>query len=88
MIYDWFKLFDYEEFNDTGLVSRELTLELEGLGSKTIRITKGNYTSILYDGVFLPVNMVDKNPFEFENYAVYLKDDGFVYLGIAVPDED
>lgn len=88
MIYDWYKIFNLAEFNNLGLVSRELTLDLEGLGPKSLRITKGNYTSILYNDVFLPVEMIDANPFEFDGHAVYVDDNDDVFLGIAVPDED
>lgn len=87
MIYDWYNIFNLAEFNDLGLVSRELSLELEGVGSKTLRITKGNYTSILYNDVFLPIEMIDKNPFEFDGHAVYVDENDDVFLGIAVPDE-
>ena len=87
MIFDWYKLFNLVEFNNLGLVSRELTLDLEDLGETSIRITKGNYTSILYDDVFLPINMVDENPFVFEGYAVYLDANNDVFLGIE-QDED
>lgn len=87
MTFDWFELFNLTEFNNLGLVSRELEVELEGIGPKTIRITKGNYTSIMYDDVFLPINMNDANPFVFEGYAVYVDDNDDVFLGIEI-DED
>lgn len=72
MIYDWFKIFNLTEFNAAGLVSREYVLELEDIGQKSILVTKGDLVSVLYDDVFLSLNLNAHNPFEFENHAVYL----------------
>jgi hypothetical protein len=84
MIYDWFKIANLDEFEATGLYSQELTLELEGIGEKEFLLTNGNEVSILYEGVFLPVNFNEKNPFEFDSHAVYLDADNNIYLGIGV----
>ena len=84
MVFTWFKIFNLTLFTATGLVSRKITLELEGLGAKDFLITKGNLTSILFDGVFLSINMNDQNPFIFEGFAVYLDDNDDVWLGIEV----
>lgn len=80
-IYDWYKILNVAEFGAADIPSRELTLELEGLGLKTIMVTKGNLISILYEGIFLsPVD--GKNPFEFEDHAVYTDSNGDLWLGI------
>ncbi len=79
--YDWYKIINIADFEAADIPSRELTLELEGLGQKTILVTKGNLISILYEGIFLaPVN--GKNPFEFEEHAVYTDVNGDLWLGI------
>lgn len=83
MIYDWFKIFNYASFSAGALVSQTLTINFEGIGEKQVLITKGNYISVTYAGVFLPVEMSDKNPFAFDGLAVYRDpetDD--VYLGL------
>jgi hypothetical protein len=84
MIYDWYKIFNLDEFIATGLRSRTYTLELEEIGQKDILVTRANLYSILYDGIFLPISLNDKNPFEFEGHAVYLDSNNDVFLGIAV----
>lgn len=84
MIYDWYLIFNLDEFEALGLVSKSYTLDLEDIGEKTILVTKGNYISMLYEGVLLSVQMVDKNPFPFDGHAVYVDDDSNVYLGIEV----
>lgn len=83
-MYDWYNLFSLTEFEAADLVSRSITVVLEGVGEKEILITKGNTTGITYEGVFLPVNFLGKNPFEFEEYAVYLDADNNVWLGLEV----
>lgn len=84
MIFDWWKIFNLLEFETAGLVSRTYTLELQDLGVKDIMVTKGNYVSILYEGVFLSLNMNAANPFTFEGHAIYIDGNNDVYLGIEV----
>ncbi len=87
MNYDWYKIINKAEFEATELVSREVPLILGDLGEKTVLVTKGNYVSIVYEGVMLAVNMADANPFEFEGLAVYVNSADDIFLGIAI-DED
>lgn len=84
MNYDWYNLFNKTEFEAEDLTSRTLTLDLEGVGVSEVLVTKGNMLGITYQGVFLPINLDDKNPFDFEGYAVYLDENDDVHLGIAV----
>lgn len=81
-LYTVFKLFNLVDFQATGLVARELDVVLEGIGEKKILITNSNYVSILYDGVFLPINLNNKNPFEFGSRAVFLDPNNDVWLGL------
>ena len=87
MIYDWYKIFNQTEFEALNLVSKEYVLNLDGLGEKTIMVTIGHELSIKYDGVFLTLHLNGKNPFEFEDYAVYQDmETNDVYLGILNED--
>lgn len=83
MIYAWYKIFNLPEFEATGLVSRAYTFELEDVGIKEILVTKSNLVSILYEDVFLPLNLNDKNPFEMDDHAIYIDANDDVFLGIA-----
>lgn len=88
MNYNWFKIFNLTEFNATGLVSRKYTLNLEGIGEKTILVTKGVAVGMTYEDVFLSLELNDKNPFEFEGHAIYVdSESNDVYLGLPVADE-
>mgnify|MGYP006921309590 CR=1 FL=1 len=87
-IYKWFKIFNYDEFQALGLVSRTYTKELVDIGIKTFLVTQGNLVSITYEGVFLPIELNDKNPFEFEGFAVYRDPESSdVYFGFLQPEE-
>lgn len=81
-MFNWYKIFNKQDFEATGLVSRKLTADLADIGFKEILITKGNATGLTYEGVFLPINLNGVNPFYFEGFAVYLRDNGDVYLGV------
>jgi len=83
MTYTTYKLINLDDFEDTGLVSRKIEAVLSGIGLKEILITKGNYVSVLYEGVFLCLGVNGKNFFEFEGYAVFIDPANDLYLGIA-----
>jgi hypothetical protein len=87
MNFDWYKVINRAEFLETGLVSRELELELEDRGSKTFLVTVGNYFSISFDEVMLSINMAEDNPFVFEDRAIYLDANDDVWVGFLI-DED
>ncbi len=87
MIRDWFKIFNLTDFTATGLISRTYTLVLEGIGQKDILVTKGELTGITYEGVFLGINLNNRNPFGRDGYAVYLDANNDVWLGIDPPEE-
>lgn len=84
MIYDWFLIFNLDAFNALDLTSKTYEMTLENIGPVEVLVTKGIGVSMLYNGVFLTVELNDKNPFEFENHAVFIKENNDVYLGIAV----
>lgn len=82
MIYTWFYVFSLDEFNSAGLVSRTYTVTLDGIGQKDVLVTKGNFVGLTYEDEFLCVELGDKNPFEFENFAVYVDESNQVWLGL------
>jgi hypothetical protein len=85
MIFDWYLVTNQTEFLAAELVSREVELLLEGIGLKTVLVTRGQFVSITYEGVMLSIGLTDANPFVFEGHAVYLDSaTGDIYLGIEV----
>lgn len=85
-MFNWFKIFNTAEFNALNLVSKTYTHNLTGIGLKDILVTKGNDYGITYEGVFLPLEMNDDNPFIFEGLAIYINESDDVYLGVEVAD--
>lgn len=84
MSYTWFKIFNKDEFEALDIPSKQYEMELQDKGLKTILVTKGNLISVLIDDVLLSLNLNDKNPFEFEGMALYLKSNGDVFVGYEV----
>ncbi len=85
MNFTWFKIFNLTEFTDADLVSRTLSLNLEGRGQETFLITKSETVAVLYDDAFLPISFLDANPYSRESYAIYLDADSQdVYFGFEV----
>lgn len=84
-MYNWFKIFNKTEFLALGLTSKTYTIFLNGIGQKDILVTNGISIGILYEEVFLSLNLNDKNPFEFDNHAIFVDDDTQdVYLGVPI----
>lgn len=79
---NFWKLFNLAEFEATALVSRTLTLLLGDYGEREILIVRGNATSIVFDGVLLPINLNGRNPYSRDGYLVYKDDADDVWLGI------
>jgi hypothetical protein len=82
--YDWYEIINEDDFIAMDLVSTTKELYLEDVGLKEVLVTRGNYTSLLYEGVFLTANLNSHNPFEFDDHAIYKDDSNNLYLGIKV----
>lgn len=86
MTYDVFKIINLDDFNALGLASRNVSGLFGELGFKEVLVTKGNCVSMLYEGVFLSLNLNDKNPFEFDGHAIFVDPNNDLWLGIANED--
>lgn len=84
--FNWYLLFNKQEFDDLDLPSKDFDVDLGEDGIKTVLVTKGNYTSIVVDDVILPINLNDRNPFRFGERAVHLDGNGDVWLGVFSAD--
>jgi hypothetical protein len=84
MSYDWYNVYNKATFEAEDLVSKELTLDLDGRGVKEVLLTKGDGISVTVDDVFLMVNLNDRNPFEMDQMAVYLDEDDEIWVGFEV----
>jgi hypothetical protein len=84
MTYDWYKIINMDDFQALGLPSKSVEVILEGIGLREVLITQGVNVSLLYDDVFLSVNMNDRNPLEFDDHACYIDANNDIWLGIVV----
>lgn len=82
MTFNWYKIINREDFEDSGLVSKELEVLLEGVGVVDVMVTKGRFYSLIYNGVILSLGVTEANPFIFDGYAVYLDANQDMWLGI------
>ncbi len=83
MIFDWYKIFNLDEFEATDLTSKNYEVVLEGLDVRNVLVTKGVGVNVTFDDVFLKIGLNDANPFIFESRAVYLDSNNDVWVGIA-----
>lgn len=86
-MFDWYKIFNLQEFLDLGLVSRTYTYFFEGLGERSVLVTKGNTVGLTFDGEFLPIEFIDlydSGKYVSGSYAIEKHSNGDIYLGIEV----
>ncbi len=83
----WYLIFNLVEFQATELVSQKISLFLTGLGLTEFLVTQGNSTNVLVDGMFLPVQFNDQNPYVKDGYGVFVDVDDNVWIGIT-PEDD
>lgn len=88
MTYEWYKVFNLDEFNALNLPSRNYELDLEDKGVKNILVTKGIGVGVLFDDVFLMIDLNDKRPFTFEDKAVDVNENNDVSIGYLIEDDD
>lgn len=81
MRYLYYEIISKDDFDALNVPSKAVDILITELGLQTVLVTKGNYYSFLYDDVFVTYNLNNRNPFLFEDYAIYLKD-GMFYLGV------
>lgn len=81
-MWDWYKLFNFDEFMALELSSRSYAVVLQNVGNETILISRGNLLSISFRGVYLPIDLLGINPNAKEGYASFLDDNRDVWLGI------
>lgn len=79
---NWWNLFNYVEFEATGLASRSLTVFLGDLGEREVLIVRGNTISVVFDGVLLPIAFNGANPYTKDGYTIYRDDSDEVWIGI------
>lgn len=82
MITNWIKVYNLQDFINADLVSREVDLEVPGLGATTVMLTKGIGYGIRYDDYFLPIELNGKNPYIFDNLLIYLDPNDDIWLGL------
>lgn len=82
MAFNWYRLFNHDEFLEQDVPSIEVDVVLQGLGQKSVLITRGVNTSILFEDTFLTIGLNDKNPFRYGEYAVLKDDNEDVWLGV------
>jgi hypothetical protein len=84
MNFTWYNIFNLTEFLATGLVSKTYNVTLENIGQNAILVTQGESTGMVYNGVFLDLNMNDANPFVIDERAIYVDENQNVWLGIQI----
>jgi hypothetical protein len=86
MEYNWYNIYNRDDFIAEDLVSKELEFDLEGMGLKTVMLYRGDGIGVVVDDVYLTVGLNDMNPFEFGGVAVYLDSNYDIWLGYPIED--
>lgn len=84
-MYTWYKLFNCADLDAKNVPYLEDSFELDKMGVKTIRLYKGQFYSLLVDGVFLPVHLNGRNPFKTSDgkLAAFMDKANNIWVGYA-----
>lgn len=80
---DWYKLINYDDFIALDLVSHAIEMTFT-FGVQEVIIFKGISVCVLFDDVFLSLNLNDQNPYTFDNHLLYIDDANDIWLGVYV----
>lgn len=83
-IYDWFKIFNKDDFFATNLVSRMYQVNLEGRGIVQVLALRGNLLSVQFNGELLSHGITGQSIVERSDIATYLDANNDVWIGYKV----
>lgn len=84
MSFDYYFIFNLDEFLALGLVSKTYTLDLEGVGTETFLAVHGSFNSLVFRDVLLPLDSgAQVRPGIDGTYTAVVNQSRNVYLGIA-----
>lgn len=80
-MWTWFKIFSLTEFLAEEIVSRSMTVSLEGVGEKEILITQGNCIGITCDETYLSPD-INGNAYTRDGLGIFKDSENYIWLGI------
>lgn len=81
-MFDWYRIFNLQEFLDSGLVSFPATVVLDGIGQRELLIVRGVGVGVQLEDIFLRLDLNGRNPMRFGERAIFLDPNGDVWLGV------
>ena len=88
-IYNWYKIFNIDEFLATNLGSKIYNVSLQGVGDAVFTVFLGNVVSVMYLDEFMPLDMYTPPLYEKDQYALYRDDEnGDIYFGFLVIEDE
>jgi hypothetical protein len=70
------------EFLESGVPSKHYRMIFSGIGEKEVLAVSGIGQGLVYEGIFLRIDLNGKNPFTFEDHSVFIDGNFDVWLGI------
>lgn len=81
-MWQWFKVFNVDEFNKWDVPDIYLKLNLRGLGEQEIVVARGFKTSILFLGYWLVPGLNNRNGFSVrDKVSAYIDDENTLWVG-------
>lgn len=84
MIFDWYRVFNIEEFAELDPVQKTYRMNFEGIGEVAVRVMQGLGIGVIYGDVFLALDLDLGMPVVMDGIAAFVKENGDVYVGIEV----
>jgi hypothetical protein len=84
-VFDWYKVILTADFENNNTPSMDVIFDTQERGRINVSIYKSGFYALVYDGVYLPVGLNDRNPFIKNGYAAY-KDASALWIGFLNED--
>lgn len=81
--FDWYKITTLTEFMAADLPSRDYEIQFP-TSIETVSVYVGDYVSVMFRDVFVPIGLNGDNPCNFDGIGVFYDEDDYIWIGIEV----
>jgi hypothetical protein len=82
MAWNYYDIMTTDEFDELGVVTYDVEVDLEEIGPVTITVTKGNHYGLIYDGNFCAALINGIEAREQNGICCYINEDDMIQLGV------
>jgi len=83
---NWYPIITITDFKKNDTPSMDISIETAEYGILEIRIVKSNFYALVYNDIYLPIELNEQNPYQRDNLKAY-SDGNTLWIGFIEADE-